>query len=363
MELFTALLAGFFLWVFLYHWHHSALSRMREAAGELLIEVPAASRVVRTPGWQKVVAGAAMVVPILLILLVRLRNPLHYSSPSDDILPGLCVWVGLSFGIPPYRRDAPLELRAHGVVRRKQSYENRPGRLVFTPWSEIAGCKWYDKLPTRYVHTQFLLLERSIPTGDIDAVTVVAGRFVPVYDRDGRLIGGAEPKEDAQRVAPRGSTHRLGLQFSLQSLLLLMVVASCVFSCYGIRYRRLQPQRAALTRLQTFNPQIRRFGDNVWDVDFSNCKDKPTDDDLACLAPLVELEMLELSGAPVTDAGLKHLAGLKNLHCVDLSGTQVTPAGVAALRRALPKTSILGPTAGPGVPAAPASGKTGKKGG
>jgi hypothetical protein len=63
-------------------------------------------------------------------------------SFSQDILPGIFLWGVLSFTVPPYRLDAPIEVREQGVIRRKQSYENWPGCLVFTPWSEIAGCKW-----------------------------------------------------------------------------------------------------------------------------------------------------------------------------------------------------------------------------
>jgi hypothetical protein len=49
VELFCALLTGFFLWLFLFHWHYAALARAREMAGGLLIDVVAAHCVVRIP--------------------------------------------------------------------------------------------------------------------------------------------------------------------------------------------------------------------------------------------------------------------------------------------------------------------------
>ena len=128
--------------------------------------------------------------------------------------------------------------------------------------------------------------------------------------------------------------------------MLLMVVASCVFSCYGIRYRRLQPQRAAVAKLEALGPLIRQFGDEVDDVDFSNCTNKPTDDDLASLEPLGGLQFLDLSGSPITDAGLAHLKGLKNLSWVQLTNTRVTSRGVEDLKRALPKANVYWTPAG-----------------
>ncbi len=163
---------------------------------------------------------------------------------------------------------------------------------------------------------------------------------MPVYDVDATLI--AEP-DPAARVAianlPRpGFCWRL--QFNLQSLLLLAVVASCAASCYGIHYRRAQPQRAAVAQYDKFHPQVYEMGDDVWWLDFSACTLKPGDDDLVHLKELPNLESLCLEGSPITDAGLKHLYPLKKLTFVTLSNTKVTQKGVDVLRRVLPKAHI-----------------------
>jgi hypothetical protein len=52
------------------------------------------------------------------------------------------------------------------------------------------------------------------------------------------------------------------------------------------------------------------------------------------------LNILNLEGTHVTDAGLMHLAALRNLQGILLGGTQVTEAGVEKLQRALPKCTI-----------------------
>ena len=50
---------------------------------------------------------------------------------------------------------------------------------------------------------------------------------------------------------------------------------------------------------------------------------------------------INLSYAPVTDAGLEDLAGLKRLTVLVLLGTRVTEAGVKDLRAALPRCEIM----------------------
>jgi hypothetical protein len=53
------------------------------------------------------------------------------------------------------------------------------------------------------------------------------------------------------------------------------------------------------------------------------------------------LEGLFLSYTLVTDEGLKELRGLRSLKYLTLHGTRVTDDGVAALRKALPRLTIL----------------------
>ena len=68
-----------------------------------------------------------------------------------------------------------------------------------------------------------------------------------------------------------------------------------------------------------------------------------TDDGLAKLVHLQQLEELWLLDTAVTDAGVEHLAKLKNLRELDLILTQVTPQGVERLRTALPNCKVYEP--------------------
>ena len=51
---------------------------------------------------------------------------------------------------------------------------------------------------------------------------------------------------------------------------------------------------------------------------------------------LQKLEILDLTGTQITDAGLKDVAKLQKLTILELTGTQVTAAGVSEISKALP---------------------------
>jgi hypothetical protein len=65
-----------------------------------------------------------------------------------------------------------------------------------------------------------------------------------------------------------------------------------------------------------------------------------TDDGLAHLVRLRNLEVIYLEFTEVTDAGLLHLARLSGLKELRLCGGRITEAGLDRLRRALPKLKI-----------------------
>ena len=71
------------------------------------------------------------------------------------------------------------------------------------------------------------------------------------------------------------------------------------------------------------------FFDDVVDVDFSMLADE---EDLRFLSGLPRIQMLQLVGCPVGDAGLRHLKGLQTLRVLDLSDTHITDGGMAHLR-------------------------------
>ena len=188
------------------------------------------------------------------------------------------------------------------------------------------------------------------------ALTAALGRFVPVYDRHGVLL--AEPVERTETELPlwRKQTYDPApFQFDLQSLLILTVAVACAASCYSIHYRRLKPQWDAIARLESLGARMEYFDSRVWEVDLSTCTKKPTDDDLALLEPLAELYYVDLSGAPVTDAGLRHLKGLKKLRIVVVTNTRITSQGIKELKLALPDVAVTvrPPSVAPPVPPRP----------
>jgi hypothetical protein len=111
-------------------------------------------------------------------------------------------------------------------------------------------------------------------------------------------------------------------------------------SWYGIRYRRHAEETDHLAKLDRFTPRVLSGGSTVSLLDFSASPVKPGDTDLEIVARLSLLEELDLTGAPVTDAGLVHLEKLTCLRHIDLRQTPVTDAGVKRLQRALPEATI-----------------------
>jgi hypothetical protein len=66
-----------------------------------------------------------------------------------------------------------------------------------------------------------------------------------------------------------------------------------------------------------------------------------TDASLTCLGGLPNLRRLYLGATNVTDAGLVHLKGLTELRILALDGTKVTDAGVQDLKQVLPKAEFV----------------------
>ncbi len=250
--------------------------------------------------------------------------------------------------------NASMELRERGILFGPQTFK-------FASWNEVAEWRWFQPksilgiamcwgIPRFRKNTRLTLVENSIAPGQKEAVTAIVGRFIAVYDRDATLL--AKPEETVMPATPATTSRRSRFlhQFDLQSLLLLVVVVGCFAGLYGIHYRRVQPQHAAMNRLAAFAPVADAVNGVPWGLNFSNCVKKPTDDDLALLKPLTDLCLLDLSGSPITDAGLKHLEGLKYLAYITLTDTAVTADGAARLQQTLPNASIsYGPAKSPHV--------------
>lgn len=79
--------------------------------------------------------------------------------------------------------------------------------------------------------------------------------------------------------------------------------------------------------------RLARLAGNPWVVSLDLSFVGATDEDVAALASMSQLEWLDLSGNPeITDQGIAHLAKCTRLRCLTLTGTSVTPAGIGALK-------------------------------
>jgi hypothetical protein len=353
MELFCALLTGFFLWLFMFHLFRKRHARVCEEAGPLLLEVKVMLRLLRLTRWSRwissftIFGGTAMIVGQAYYVgrVVTRLSPNFFAMASYEFVPYLAIagWsaVLLITAMPPVAFGYALEIRERGIIF---GNANRC-RL----WSEITCCRWFVVKKSRSVLRAswtpwsfrgrcLTIRERNIAAGQKEAITAAIGRFVQVYDDDETLLAGPSPEELAAR--PVVQRTRFWLQFDMQSLFLLVVVVSCAASCYAIHCRRLLPQQRAVGQLETFRPAIDFFGNVPFAVDFSKCGTKPSDDDLACLESLDQLTSVNLSGSPISDVGIEHLKGLRYLNFIDCEDTKVTAKGAEELHRALPKAFI-----------------------
>jgi hypothetical protein len=369
MELFIALLTGFFFWLLVFHWYRRASARGREQAGALLFRATSAIPAMRRHRWALVLS-----IYMFLMLLIDIGNIIGSVAehPEQQLLPwesffdvAVRFLAVLLFTVPLGRTDIALEVREEGVFHGASGKNRWLGRLKFTGWNEIGRCKWVSTLSAVQVAPSLGILkiaEDVIAPAERAAVTSALGRFVPVDGGDGALL--AQPKEPrnvSESTLSNRRYARLPFQFDLQSLLILTVAVACATSRYAIRYQHLKPGWDAIAKLEAFQPEIMYFGYSICGINFWNCTVKPTDDDLALLEPFVELEILHLSGTAITDAGLKYLKGMKKLQWIFLKNTRVTAEGIADLKQALPRAEIWSADAAPTAPAAPPARKATKK--
>jgi hypothetical protein len=187
---------------------------------------------------------------------------------------------------------------------------------------------------------------------------------------------------------PNPTTRRRWLQFSLRTLMVLVLLASVAMSWLAVKMQRAKRQREAANRIVklggsvTYDYEVDASGQRIpntnapgptWlrrllgqdffadvvqanldstevtdaELEFLNglprlrwlnlFNTQVTDAGLKHLEPLGYLQRLELGGASqITDAGLEHLEGLHELWAVYLGGTQVTEEGEKRLQQALP---------------------------
>jgi hypothetical protein len=336
VELFCALLTGFFLWLLIYHWRWKSIGRMRRLAGDLVFTTKTA----HSRRWLWVLLAFVLVYPLCFV--ASTLSAAHIPVATQFVVAAWFAGV-LLLGVPLISNTA-LEIRERGVVCGKHGNGLSIGKAILVPWSQIDNCRWvagtFVGVPKGdNAHKRLALALDAISVEQKDALIAAVAQFVPVHAYDGALL--AKPDDEFRKAVSISWRELDGprFQFDLQTLFLLAVVVACIANLFALRYR--SPEFQAVMKLEAFSPKIEYWGqDHVHQLDFSLCANKPTDADLVYLEPLTELALLDLSGAPITDAGLKHLKGLKQLSIVELANTGVTDAGMEDLRRALPNASI-----------------------
>jgi Leucine-rich repeat (LRR) protein len=146
--------------------------------------------------------------------------------------------------------------------------------------------------------------------------------------------------------------RRRWLQYSLRTLLALMLVIGCGLAWFAHKIQQAWAQREAVKAIEELEGLVsyedvssstRRttvvwvgkllgedLSGDVLYVDLSETQ--VTDAGLKHLRGLTQLQVLTLDSTQVTDAGLEHLRGLTQLRELQLTNTQVTDAGLGHLR-------------------------------
>ncbi|MBN2579925.1 MAG: hypothetical protein JXB10_13130 [Pirellulales bacterium] len=337
MELLLAVLTGFFLWLWMYDGSRRAVARSRAEAGRLHLKA-----------GRKGYRHRYFIYGILLTLLffqLGMQFWLHGKMGIDNLIIiqfhlalFTCVLL-LSIFPPPYYWFA-FEVHEKGLV----------ARGLFVPWNEVRYAlrysaeefiSWSSRKGRWEIQFRDFSRTYYVSHSQRDAVMAALGRFVEVRDENGAVLAAPPPKSEMPDGGPpRLTLRRTRFQFDLRSMLLFLVFASTVSGIVGIQFHRWDRQRKALETLDVFKPRISWLTANVWQLDFSQSARKPSDEDLAALEQFPRLQWLDLTGAPVTDAGIKHITALKNLKFVNLTNTQVTKQGYQRLQQALPEACI-----------------------
>ncbi len=324
MVTFAALLTAVLYWLFLCHCIGQSWDRARRRAGPLLRKWPATHSRIR---WFALLAASAMMI-------------VYLTSHLCDMVDGggwfmlVLAWFNATwmFWVFPFLLLPVVEFREGGML------EFGLITPLFLPWAcvESCGTAASGHLQVQVGNKRYLLSKKCIPPGKIEEATAILCRYVEV--RDARGVRKPAPSA-ADRPAEPARSAQGRFQFSLRSLLFFVLVASSALSLYGIRYRRDASDRELMGRLERFQPDTARIGSGFL-LAFSASPVRPGDQEMEVVAKLSRVEWLELSGAPVTDAGLVHLEKLKSLRYVGLRGTRVTAAGVKKLQQALPGVEI-----------------------
>ncbi len=160
---------------------------------------------------------------------------------------------------------------------------------------------------------------------------------------------------------------RWRFQFSIRSMLVLVVAVAVPCSWLAVTHKHAQEQAREVAAIQELGGQViydspvhrlihnkpvglaapdwlrsllgQDYFDDIIEVDFNH--GHVTDEGLAHVSGLLRLHWISLFNKQVTDKCLVHLYGLKNLDTVVLRHTSVSKDGEERLKEALPNVQVI----------------------
>ena len=132
---------------------------------------------------------------------------------------------------------------------------------------------------------------------------------------------------------------RLRFQFSIRSLLVLVVVVALPCSWLSTEMSMARKQKATVTEIRRLNGRV-WYESNVSETYFEALSRHPRNP--RWMEDLVGIDLLEnvLDARVETDAGFEDLRGLKHLGCLDLANTKITGQGLEGLKY-VPQLKVL----------------------
>jgi hypothetical protein len=355
MELLCTILTGVFLWLLIVSHVTSARERVRQEAGPLLLGVKYPRKTVVKSVVAGILTGLLWGLVICFICFLRMSISGFTYSVNGSVFYNvvlqtyiLLIFISAFFFVV---RCYSLEIRELGLFFPQKAFSGKSfGRQAkyFIPWGDIKYCRWNPSEEKLRISDGNNVIERMVAAKHGAALTKLLGQFVRVLDPTGDVL--AAPSQEESNVASlynrpkKRATFRFRFQFDLRTLLLLTLVVASGFSWYGIRYRRSIEIEQEISKLKEKYGSLiySHNGTDVTVLDFSTCRKKPTDDDLADLKQFSQLQTLRLINIPISDAGLVHLRSLKQLQALLLLGTgnRITDAGLANIESLTQMTQL-----------------------